>query len=120
MKVTLLLPALFLFFVIRNHFFSFNPSSDPRASALISALFTGPLYPHHASILSFLSNIACGSNSPVYGQVWKPYRWAACPIPSLTLEESFPPTNLIGIHSWSEGCSNLEQFNPAWYWFGGG
>ena len=40
---------------------------------------------------------------PVRGQVWKPYRWVLCPIPSLTLEEVFPPTSLTLIHSWVRG-----------------
>jgi hypothetical protein len=58
----------------------------------------------------FSAMIACGSNFPVHGQVWKPYRWVVYPIPSLTLEEAFPPTILKGIHSWSEVYSDLEQF----------
>jgi hypothetical protein len=40
---------------------------------------------------------------PVRGQVWKPYGWAVCPIPSLTLEEVFPPTSPTVIHSWVRG-----------------
>jgi hypothetical protein len=40
---------------------------------------------------------------PIYGQVWKPYRWALCPIPSLTLEEVFPTTSLTVIYSWVKG-----------------
>jgi hypothetical protein len=32
------------------------------------------------------------------GQVSKPYKWVLFPIPSLTLEEVFPPTSLIVIH----------------------
>jgi hypothetical protein len=47
----------------QNSLFTFNPSSDPRAQALVSALFAGPLCPHHASFLAFLNKIVCGSNS---------------------------------------------------------
>jgi hypothetical protein len=50
---------------------------------------------------------------PIRGQVRKPYRWVVCPIPSLNLEEAFPPTSLTVIHFGSEGCSDLEQLKPA-------
>jgi hypothetical protein len=51
--------------------------------------------------------------SRVCGQVRNPYRWAVYPIPSLTLEEVFPPTSLTIIHFRLEGCSDLEQLKPA-------
>jgi hypothetical protein len=54
------------------------------------------------SFLSFSARL-CVAQFPVRGQVWKPYRWVVCPIPSLTLEEVFPPTSLTVIHSWVRG-----------------
>jgi hypothetical protein len=64
--------------------------------------------------LSFLPQQDCvWLKIPFRGQVWKPYRWAVFPIPSLTLEDSFPPTNLTVIHFRSEGCSDLEQLKPT-------
>jgi hypothetical protein len=110
MKVTLLFLALFLFSMIKTHFFSFNPSLNRRSSALVSTLFAGPLFPHHTSFLSFLINISCGLNSPVHGQVYKPYIWEVFSMPSLNLEKAFLPTSSARIHSWSEGCSNLVKF----------
>jgi hypothetical protein len=87
----------------QNSLFLFQSFLRPESSAPVSALFAGPLCPHHASFLAFLNKIVWGSNSPICGQVRKPYRWAVCPIPSLTLEEAFPPTILTGIHSWVRG-----------------
>jgi hypothetical protein len=97
----------------QNSLFAFNPSLDPRVSALVSAFFAGLPLPT-PRFLSCLPQQDCvWLESPVCGQVWKPYRWAVCPIPSLTLEEVFPPTSLTVIHFGSEGCSDLEQLKPA-------
>jgi hypothetical protein len=98
-----------LFPVIRTCLFTFNPSSDPRA--LLPSLHSSQALSAHTT-LPFLPSSArlCGARIPpsvvrsgslTGGQ--------SAPIPSLTLEEAFPPTNLTGIHFWSEGCSDLEQ-----------
>jgi hypothetical protein len=96
----------------QNSLFTFNPSSDPRVSALVSAFFVGRLCPHHAFFLAFLSKIACGLNPQSmvrYGSL----QIGVCPIPSLNLEEAFPPTSLTEIHFGSEGCSDLEKLKLA-------
>jgi hypothetical protein len=58
----------------------------------------------HHTFLSCLFQQGCvWLEFPARGQVWKPYRWVLCPIPSLTLEEVFPPTSLTVIHFWVRG-----------------
>jgi hypothetical protein len=58
----------------------------------------------HHTFLSRLFQQGCvWLEFPARGQVWKPYRWVLCPIPSLTLEEVFPPTSLTVIHFWVRG-----------------
>jgi hypothetical protein len=87
----------------QNTLFSQFFLESQRASSLVSALFADFLPDPHA-FLSFLSQQDCvWPEFPVCGQVWKPYRWVVCPIPSLTLEEVFPPTSLTVIHSWVRG-----------------
>jgi hypothetical protein len=96
-----------------NSLFSLNPSLDPRVfhSRLCILRRSSLPTPH---FLSCLPQQDCvWLEFPVRGQVRKPYRWAVCPIPSLTLEEVFPPTSLTVIHFGSEGCSDLEQLKPA-------
>ena len=53
-------------------------------------------------------------------QFWKPYRWVICPIPSLTLEEVFPPTSPIVTHLWVRGLLWYWEMKSSKYWFGEG
>jgi hypothetical protein len=77
----------------------------PRTRELrLSSLHSSQVFLCPPCFLSFLPQQDCvWLEFPVRGQVWKPYRWVVCPIPSLTLEEVFPPTSLTVIHSWVRG-----------------
>jgi hypothetical protein len=58
---------------------------------------------HHTFLSCLFQQVCVWLKFPARGQVWKPYRWVLCPIPSLTLEEVFPPTSLTVIHLWVRG-----------------
>jgi hypothetical protein len=97
----------------QNSLFLFQSFLGPESK--LSSLHSSQVLSAHTTLPFFPSStrLCVARIPPVRGQVRKPYRWAVCPIPSLTLEEAFPPTNLMGIHSWSEGCSDLEQFKSS-------
>jgi hypothetical protein len=108
-------------FCDQNSLFLLQSFLDPRVSSLVSAFFSSQVSlcpPHFLSCLPQQDCVWLEFPSPWSGPEALPM--GSLPHPSLTLEEAFPPTSLTGIHSWSEGCSDLSKLIPAWYWFGGG
>jgi hypothetical protein len=103
----------------QNSLFAFNPSSNPRA--LLLSLHSSQVSPL-STTLPYLPSleILCVARIPSLWSGLKALPMGILPHPSLTLQEAFPPTSMIGIHSWSEGCSDLRKLIPAWYWFCGG
>ena len=100
----------------QNSLFAFNPSLDPESFLSRLCIFrSSPLPTPTFPFLPSLARLRVARIlSPWSGP--KSFRWVVCPIPSLTLEEAFPATNLTEIH-WVRGllwsCEIKNQHNTG-------